>query len=228
MAGNYHYQRDSGGRHVTINLDVLSPGAFNLLAKHIERMGVNLASAEARSAASEVVADALVSEVSKVVSAKGAFSDFDGNRITAVVKHRGKSGQYGVTMKSPKKQNSGYPDAVYIEYGYGPAAENPGGIQAMANKARRGKKSLNGYKPGAAFRAGRTARDFRDKKGNARSGWWYYDQWRGGTKRFSRGKMGIAAMYRGRQAVNAMRRNPQSQLNQNIERAVMRVASKGL
>lgn len=228
MAGNYQYHRDSGGRHVTFNVDALSPGAFNLLAKQIERMGVNLATAEARSAASSVVADELVSEVSKVVSARGAFSDFDGNRIMSVEKRRGPSGQYGVTLKSPKKQQSEYPDAVYIEYGYGPAGENPGGMQAVANRARKGRKSLRGYRPGAAYRTGRTARDFRDKKGNARSGWWYYDQWRAGASRFSRGKMGIAAMYRGRQAVNAKRQSPRSQLNQKIEKAVIDVASKGL
>ena len=133
---------------------------------------------------------------------KDAFTDFDGNKINDIVI---KKTAYGgtVSMKSPHKERSEYPDAYYLEYGYGSKGRDNVAYQEGA--------APSGWEPASMERAelgGRGTDDF----------WFYYDQYgvkapRGSARRSEyQGYKGQAAMYKGRRWAKRQLRDKNSRL----------------
>lgn len=125
-----------------------------------------------------------------------SFSDLDGNKINDIVIKKTAFGGT-VSMKSPHKERSKYPDAYYLEYGYG--------IKGDENVAYRDGAAPDGWEP----RSGKHGRD---------DYWFYYDQYGvesepGGARRsLFQGYKGQAAMYKGRRWAKRQLRDKNSRL----------------
>ena len=128
------------------------------------------------------------------------YTDYDGNKIDEIVV---KPTSFGgtVSMQSPHKERSEYPDAYFIEYGYG--------MKGEGNAAYKAGAAPSNWSPTSSFHGGD---DF----------WFYYDQYgvaaERGTARRSRerGAQGQAAMFKSKRWAMKELRDKNSDLSMKV------------
>lgn len=175
----------------TRTVNGLNAGDLNLLKgdirKALRALGAN------KKAAAVMIAEETAG-IAKDLIPNDAFSDKDGNRVDGV-QLRETEGGATVTLVSPHKSNSLYPDAYYIEYGYG--------IKGVESHLAPAPANYNYY-----GELGHGYRDF----------WFYHDQYAGNRLSVSllRGYRGAAPMYRSRMKMREMLNDPSSDIRAKL------------
>lgn len=166
-------------------------GDLNLLKGDI-RKAIRALEAN-RKPAAMMIADEAV-ELAKAYLPPSAFTDLDGNKIDTIYARETEFGATA-TMTSLHKYDSQYPDAFYIEYGYGSKgadhhpAPPPDGYDYYGLRER-GKDDY----------------------------WFYYDLYNGGkvTRSRYRGFAGLAPMYSSRVEIRKQLNDPASSLRARL------------